>query len=223
MTLDGAVRVVRSVTREVDRQGHDSTGRGSGSLGHGLGSSRYDSPGDLILAEAGVIGITVRDGIAAPHAVDHQVVRACRDCDREACGQPGAVSRRHQISSAVVEGGRNIEIRSQRGRIHRERNRSGAGLKGKHIHIGALFDDSGRADIRAGKWRGRADGVAMVVRAIADSICLHDGEVVFAGVVRVRVFTLAPLRDFMVVTHSHDGSPVALTGVITDCARPVVM
>ena len=39
----------------------------------------------------------------------------------------------------------------------------------------------------------------MVVRAIADTECLHHGEVVFL-VVRTRIFTLAPLGDVPVHT-----------------------
>ena len=62
----------------------------------------------------------------------------------------------------------------------------------------------------------------MVVRTIADSVSLHDGEVVF-GLVCIRVFTLAPLRDFLVITHSHDGRPVTLTGVISASADHTIV
>ena len=223
VSLNGAVGIGRARAREGDRQRRYSAGRGSRSCGHGLlVSVSYDGPGDLILSEAVVIGVTGRDGIAAPHAVDRQVVRACRDRGRKACGEPGAVIGGHQISGAVVEDDRNIEIRPPRGRIHRERDRSGAGLKGKHIDIGACFDNPGRADSRAGERRGRAYEVAMVVRAIAYSMIEHDGEVVF-GVVCIRVFTLAPLHDVLVVTHSHDRRPVALTGVIGGSADHAIV
>ena len=53
----------------------------------------------------------------------------------------------------------------------------------------------------------------MVVGAITDSICGHDGQVVF-DVVRTRIFALAPLGDLGVVACTHDRRPVALTVVI---------
>src|SRR5437762_739685 len=71
VTLNGAVRVRRSSARETDRQRRYSACRRSRSAGHRilLGPRIYDGPGDLILPQAVVIGVTGRDGIAAPHAV----------------------------------------------------------------------------------------------------------------------------------------------------------